>query len=113
MAHGSTYSYAPTCSGPVTIAAVQLPAYLTLSNGIISGSPSSPGTSVCEISAYASDGHSYSYQWWNVTVAQWSYAFTDSPSSSAVHGQLWSFTPTLNGPAIDLLPRPAIVLGAL
>ena len=99
---GTTYSYTPITNETSTLALEASPAWLSLVDGVLSGTPTAAGTYEVSLKAVSATGGLAAYQNWTIVVSAapgvptWGPTFTNSPLTSGKVGASYSYTAMTN-----------------
>ena len=92
---GNTYSYPIGLNETSTITLVNGPSWLSLSNNVLSGTPTSTGSYPVSIKALGQGGL-YAWQNWTIEVRQWAPALENSPLTTITLDHAYSYVMLAN-----------------
>ena len=104
----SSYSYVPGTNGPSVISVVSIPSWMTFSNGVLSGRPTSVHNVSVVLKAVSSDGMGTTEQQFEIDVIFYLPSSVSSPPTSVELGDNYSFAPEFNeSVSISLINAPS------
>lgn len=98
---GTSYSYSVTTNESSTVHVNSIPSWASLNGAVISGTPTQSGSAAFSIYATSNTGLGNQWQNWTVDVAsapvsQWAPSFVNSPSTTNIFGEIYTFDATCN-----------------